>query len=78
MMQHPAIVGVLERLGEPCSPPGDRLGERAAAQRLAPFRPRPRLFRRPELVQGREQVGPVRAERVRGAASKSASVTRPK
>ena len=58
VVQHPAIVGVLEGLGETCAPPGDRLGERPAAQRLAPFRPRPRLCRRTELVERREQVGP--------------------
>ena len=42
VVQHAAIVGVLQRLGETGSPPRDRLGERPPAQRLSPFRPRPR------------------------------------
>ena len=51
VVQYATIVCVLEGLGEPGAPPGDRLCKPAAAERLAPFRPGPGLFGRPELVQ---------------------------
>ena len=51
VVQDPAIVGVLECLGQPGAPPGNRLCEAAAAERLTPFRARPGLVGRPELVE---------------------------
>ena len=73
--KHPAIVGVLECLGQPRSPPRDRLGERPHPQRLSPFRPRPGRAGVPSSSRAASNSAPVFAERVRGDGKTSASVS---